>query len=509
MDCPRCGLPAVAEPACPRCGVVFAKLASARPRPARTPPPPAPPPPSGGGGSGLAGTLLGVAAILAVGFFAIRTFGKAEPPPAAPAGAPAAASDVAPAGPLPELPPPALEAISLPPPAAVEVETARVDEADRARAQNLALRLASPSSLGQADVQEAEGLFLRHPEEAPVRNLLEAVLLGAASKEERQRRFHEAATYLRRAAEVQPASVRPHIALTQLFLGTGDWASAEASARAALALDPRSAGAWQALGFALFRQDRNREALDALKTALDLQDDGNTRALVARIEKGMADERGMADRQLAHFHVRYDGQEHEAVGREILRALERHYATLTSVLDHQPAAPIPVILFSREGYYNASGAPAWSGGVYDGLDGRIRIPIGGLTTSLTPDMDGTLIHELTHAFVADRTRQVAPRVIHEGLAQYNEGKRLTTMLPPEYVQALADGRLGGVAGFYLASLSFVEHLIAQRGMGGMNDLLQAMGETGNVDEAFRQVHGTTLQGSLQAWAQRFQRQHGS
>src|SRR6185503_2734557 len=125
------------------------------------------------------------------------------------------------------------------------------------------------------------------------------------------------------------------------------------------------------------------------------------------------------------------GQEHEGVGREILRALERHYATLASTLDHQPAASIPVILFSGQAYYDAAGAPAWSGGAYDTLDGRIRIPIGGLTPSLTPDMDGTLIHELTHAFVADRSRGVAPREIQEGLAQYMEGKRLGSALTEE------------------------------------------------------------------------------
>jgi hypothetical protein len=218
----------------------------------------------------------------------------------------------------------------------------------------------------------------------------------------------------------------------------------------------------------------------------------------------------MTERQLAHFHVRYDGGEHESVGREILRALERHYATLTATLDHQPAAPIAVILFSRQSYYDASGAPAWSGGVYDGTDGRIRVPIGGLTASLTPDMDGTLIHELTHAFVADRTRGVAPRIVHEGLAQYMEGKRVDSMLTAEQRTALADGRLSGsVAGFYLAALSFVEHLMALRGQGGMNDLLKAMGETGDVDAAFRQVHGGTLAAVQRSWQERLRRQYGS
>jgi hypothetical protein len=169
-----------------------------------------------------------------------------------------------------------------------------------------------------------------------------------------------------------------------------------------------------------------------------------------------------------------------------------------------------VILFSREAYYNASGAPAWSGGVYDTLDGRIRVPIGGLTTSLTPDIDDTLIHELTHAFIADQTKgMLVPREIHEGMAQYMEGKRSASMLTAEQMTLLADGRLGGVGGFYLGALSYVEYLISIRGAGGMNDLFKAMGETRSVDEAFRQVHGTTYRGSMQAWNERLRQQHGS
>ena len=293
------------------------------------------------------------------------------------------------------------------------------------------------------------------------------------------------------------------------MLEAEDWAGAEAAARAVLSLEPRHRDALLGLGYALMRQDRNAEAADALQAALDIQNDDAVRALLARIRKGMDDEKGMTEQQLSHFHVRYDGDAHDAVGREILRVLERHYATLASTLDHQPAAAIPVILFTREGYYNASGAPAWSGGIYDGTDGRIRIPIGGLSASLTPDMDGTLIHELTHAFVADLSRGVAPREIQEGLAQYMEGKRLGSELTDEQMQALADGRLGGVGGYYLAALSFVEHLIAERGMGGMNDLLKAMGETGDVDEAFKKVQGRSYAAARSDWAGRLRQQHGS
>jgi hypothetical protein len=267
-------------------------------------------------------------------------------------------------------------------------------------------------------------------------------------------------------------------------------------------------GLW-GLGYALFRQDRNREAIYALRDAVEAGDTGQARALLERLEKGTRDESGMTEQQLAHFHVRYDGDEHTDVGREILRALERHYATLVVSFDHQPAQPVPVILFSRQKYYDASGAPAWSGGAYDTLDGRIRIPIGGLTSSLTPDMDGTLLHELTHAFVHDISRGQAPRDLHEGLAQYMEGKRLASTLSPDQLRALADGRVAGVGGFYLEALGYVEYLVGLRGLGGLKDLLRAMGDSGSAEAAFREIYGKPPAG-LRADAQAYLKsRHGS
>jgi hypothetical protein len=289
----------------------------------------------------------------------------------------------------------------------------------------------------------------------------------------------------------------------------GDWTGAEAASRDLLVVKPRDPDGLRKLGHALMRQDRNREAVEALREALEVREDTQARSLLDVVLKGMADERGMTEQRLARFNVRYDGDAHEDVGREILRQLEHHFASLSVTLDYQPTATIPVILFTRAGYYDAAGAPAWSGGAYNHLDGRIRIPIGGLTTSLTPDMDNTLIHELTHAFIADRSRGLAPHDVHEGLAQYMEGKRVGSLLTPAQVTALADGRIQGVMGFYLSALSFVEYLEAQRGQGGMNDLLRTMGETGDMNEAFRRVYGQDHDGTLRAWATRLRQQHGA
>jgi tetratricopeptide (TPR) repeat protein len=500
--CPRCGQADPGPVACPRCGIVFAKIRT------RATQPPASRADDQDEDTSSGFPWLGAFAVVLVTICAVAGWRSLRAPPRAPAVRATQASDtrasVARSDPREaEPPPPTLTPVAAPPVEVLQAEAAGLADEDRRKVESLARRL---PAVGPDDVADAEQLYARHPE---TRNLLEATLLNVAQDQRRRRRFTEAAVLLQRATVVQVELARPCLALMDMLVETGDWPGAEAAARTAIAREPRNADAWEGLGFALMRQDRNTEAAEALRTSLEIRPDPTAQGLLNRVSKGMADERGMTEQHLSHFHVRYDGEAHEDVGREILRALERHYATLASALDHQPQATIPVVLFSREAYYDAAGAPVWSGGVYDSLDGRIRVPIQGLTRSLTPDMDRTLLHELTHAFVADRTHGVAPRDIQEGLAQYMEGERVASQLTPEQLKWLGDGRVTGVRGSYLYSLAFVEYLIANRGMGGMNDLLRVMGETGSVDEAFKQVHGQDHTATMRAWVQRLHQQYGS
>jgi tetratricopeptide (TPR) repeat protein len=502
MNCPRCAEPDVTTAACPRCGIIVAKWKGQRPRPA-----PSDSRTSGGRG-GLALPLLGLVLVAIGAVYALRRPLRELPVPEAPS----AVSPGTPVAVLPSAPLPSPSTAALPTPPRIEPLTlqteAGVSETDRATVARLAARLERRVPLATPDAREAEDILNRHPDQEAVRKLVEAVLVTLSHQERQARRFDLSLQHLRSAVAVSPGEPRLRSALADVLLESSDWPGAEAAAREWLAFAPRDPDALRSLAFALLRQDRNREAEEALVASLDVREEPMARALLARIRSGMASEKGMTEQQLAYFHVRYDGEAHEDVGRAILRALERHHSTLVRTFDHKPAATIPVILFSRQGYYDSTGAPAWSGGHFDGLDGRIRVPIGGLTASLTADMDETLVHELTHAFVNDRTRGVAPRDLHEGLAQYMEGKRAAAVFSPAQLQAMAAGQAAGVGGFYAESLSFVEFLIAERGQGGINDLLRAMAETGSVDEAFRQVYGRDAQGSRRAWRDRIRQRYG-
>lgn len=448
--------------------------------------------------------MLLLAVLAACGYFGARRILDRPAPAAAPLQAESArpAENAA-------LPPPPPKVASTPAPQVEAPPAAGIPAKDHDAALELSNKINARQPLGTQDLRIAEDLYGRYSGEPKLKTLLTASLLTIADQEHSQRRLSEAVGYVRRAVTLGDEDARARVALMNLLIESSDWPGAEAAARDALRVLPRDPIVIEGLAYALFRQDRNREAAEYFRTVVELGGSATARGYLERIQKNLADEQGMTEQRLSHFHVRYDGGEHDEVGREILRALERYYATLTTTFDHQIAEPVPVILFTRQGYYDASGAPAWSGGVFDHTDGRIRVPIGGLTSALTPDMEDTLIHELTHAFINDRSHVLAPREVHEGMAQYMEGKRLGQELDDQQLKALADGRIGGVGGFYLTALSFAEYLMASRGQGGINDVLKAMADTGNVDEAFRQVYGQDYAGVRQAWWNHFRQQYGS
>ncbi len=484
MQCPRCGADAASHPECPACGVVLRKARPpvARPRPGPPRRAPAPVSPRRPPVLALLALVLGGAAAAALlvarpappaspqetGETTFRARRETPPPadfePAAPPASPA---------------PPPLVAPVLDPGRALGAEQASLDR--------LVERMQAPALL---------------------RTLLEAVLLRAAAGHREARRIPRADALLVRAAEVAPGSPRPPKALLGLRLEGGDWAAAESAGRAALRLAPADPEVVRQLAFALVRQDRSTEAIELLAGFLESRPDADAQALLDRLRLDEGSERAFEEARIAHFHLRYDGEAHEDVGREILRVLDRHYATLVRTFDHRPSGPIPVVLFSEESYADATGAPTWSAGHYDTFDGRVRVPIGGLTAALTPDLDDTLLHELVHAFVAEMSGGAAPRELHEGIAQLLEGRR-TASADAETMRALADGRLGGVRGYYLSALAFVEDLVAQRGQGGLNELLRAMAETGDAERAFVRVYGKGQRALRAEASSRLRRRHGS
>jgi hypothetical protein len=155
-----------------------------------------------------------------------------------------------------------------------------------------------------------------------------------------------------------------------------------------------------------------------------------------------------------------------------------------------------VILYTGQAFADITRAPSWAGAINDG---RIRIPVQGLT-SVTSELARVLKHELTHSFIAQKSRGRAPTWLQEGVAQWMEGRR-SNGAAGALVELAGQGRApglqmlegswmalsGGAASFaYAYSLAAVEAIIQSGGISDVSRLLDRIATSASIDAALRE-----------------------
>jgi tetratricopeptide (TPR) repeat protein len=332
--------------------------------------------------------------------------------------------------------------------------------------------------------------------------MVEEVLELAAEQAGRRGQRVDAARYRERAAELAPGSRLAWLRLVAGHEASGDWREAEQAARRGLSALPDESTLHLALARALAQQGRDEDAADVLRRRLASRDDEAARKALAQLERELQSVAGLARRASSHFDVRFEGREDAALGAALLQVLEDKYAMLARTLDYEPDHPIPVLLLPRE-TFRATSAPDWASGFYSHADRRIRIGTRDLSPGFVPvDLERTLTHELTHAFIHARTGGAVPDDVNEGLAQYLSGRRLGYRLDPSRA-VVRDGRMK-VDDFYDAALSFVEYLLERYRQPALNELLEYAGETGSVDQAFRRAFHQTYEETRAEWLKQLQ-----
>lgn len=256
-------------------------------------------------------------------------------------------------------------------------------------------------------------------------------------------------------------------------------------------------------GWIYYRTEQLDRALTAWKKALEVRRDPELEAWVARAEREGRAAAGYQQRESGRFVLRYDGGEAPArVAASILDALDSMYGEMTSTFNVLPREPIVVILYPSETFYELTGLPPQVHGLFDG---KIRVPIKGLT-SLTPPLQQVLRHELVHAFVFLKSRGRAPRWLQEGLAQWHAGQRppvspqfFLPLFEPRDGTALArieaafSGDPGQVNSAYAASWLVVNWLMNRYGQGDREAFLTALGRGDSTEPALRAAFRLTLE----------------
>src|SRR5580700_10381003 len=250
-------------------------------------------------------------------------------------------------------------------------------------------------------------------------------------------------------------------------------------------------------GWAYYGMNRPDLAVAEWRRALALGPDPEVEVALAKAQRDNQEEQNYRENESSHFTLHYDGNSEPELAREILRALEVHFAAIGSELNYTPPDSIGVILYTQQAFADITRAPGWVGALNDG---RIRVPVQGLT-SLTPELSRVLKHELTHSFIQQKTHARAPVWLQEGIAQWMEGQRSkdnASVLVQVYdeKQAMGLGQLEGswmqlsgpIAGYaYAWALANVEYVVQVNGMGDLERILNRIAEGSSTEGAVQEV----------------------
>ncbi len=126
------------------------------------------------------------------------------------------------------------------------------------------------------------------------------------------------------------------------------------------------------------------------------------------------------------------------VAREMLDALDEEYARVRHDLGCVIGSKITAIVIPLATWEQMGHSP-WSGGLFDG---RIQVPLVYERSRVGPKMREVFAHEIVHACIARLGKH--PTWLHEGLAQYLSGVRLSNDNKRILRQAVAAGKLPGL-----------------------------------------------------------------
>ncbi len=513
MQCPKCEFPAEnGALACPRCGVVFAKAAaradranrgSQRHRPSpvtRTAAAPA-------RSLSLVNVLILSVLLIASGALYWQSNRGTKAPGAgdAPIAPAATEEERAPREMAVEVPPPPAPGTLVipgfePRPAPTIPETLDAP----APREIPKLPELNEHTVNSALIEQAKQAAMDFPAEPSLREYVAGAYLLLASKEVRGRRFQEALKLVAEAERWTLDSSQTATARAVIYSELQSWELAERWAQTALGYGARGNAAemHHILGKAYYFREEMDKSIEEFRLALSLKDDPAIRASLEKASLEARTARGFDQKRLSHFIVSYEGESTESTGRMVLDSLERSRAALISQLGYEPEQPVVVILYSRRSY-REMGGPHWSAGLFDG---KIRMPVGGLH-QVDEQIRSTLHHELVHAFIHARAGDGAPRWLHEGVAEYMEGTRAAEQ-GSLLAQVLAGGNsfehcLGTAQCdpriFYPAAVSLVDYLIQMRGVGGIRDVLSALGEGNDIDQSLRRVVGKEEAPLIREW----------
>lgn len=236
---------------------------------------------------------------------------------------------------------------------------------------------------------------------------------------------------------------------------------------------------------------------------------GQDPAVLARLRRArdeLAVARGQRSRDAPPFRIYADPDVEEDAVSSAAERLMASYASQSAFFATALPEPQIAVLYAGRAYFSLAAVPDWVGGAYDGKI-RVSVPRG------AADAGEILSHELAHAFIRKTSDDRAPAWLHEGLAQWLEGRRMPGSALAETLRAAAPASTLAAleARFtarrtraearvaYAQALSLVEHLVRVRGEGAVACLVGRLSASASFDEALRAETGFGEEELLREW----------
>ncbi|HKB07146.1 MAG TPA: tetratricopeptide repeat protein [Candidatus Polarisedimenticolia bacterium] len=336
---------------------------------------------------------------------------------------------------------------------------------------------------------------------------LVALLVEQGARSLEARDDGTAMTRFREALGYEPHDARAQLGLAVTYVHTDQDTYARSTLESAVVDHPDDAALHALLGDVYNGQERTAEALAEWKRAYELKPNDVLKHKIDKLTRERSIDESYRQSDGAHFTLKYDGERAGPdLGRQILDFLESQFTSLETRFDHYPLQPIVVILYPHRQFHEATQADSNVAGLYDG---KIRVPIGGLS-EINASARPVLVHELAHAFIAGKSHGTAPRWLHEGLAQRIEGKSTSAAtgigLAKEF-RALERKEAWGETFTYPSALSFIEYLEERLGFHTFLEVFDEMARGATVDQAFERLTRYSLPELRRGWGESLVRKY--
>jgi tetratricopeptide (TPR) repeat protein len=309
--------------------------------------------------------------------------------------------------------------------------------------------------------------------------------------------FEQAAAHYGVALRYAPDNTGLLVEAAYLHLRRSEYSMALDQLDRARRSEPDSPEVAKLAGWAYYGLNRIEDAVSEWKRSLAQKPDVEVQHALEKAERDVQEESMYREGETAHFRLRYNGGAAPELARDVLRTLETEFEEVSATLNYVPPEPIGVVLYTNQAFMDITRAPGWVGALNDG---RIRVPVEGLT-SMTGELARVLKHELTHSFVAQKTGGRCPVWLQEGIAQYMEGKRSRTAaaaLTSAYDQhmefSLASFETSWMnlsretaSSAYAWSLATVETIVIEDGMVSIEKILDRIAAQSATEDAVHAV----------------------